>query len=74
MNFETFKNNVEQWSLARGIYAYSTHEVQLLILRCLRTLAESQGHTLEECCKHARNEIKDRHEKMVEGVRVKEEL
>lgn len=148
MNFETFKNNVEQWALERGIYAYSTPEAQLLkafeelgelarhlgkgdheatkddlgdvavclvnyaymegvdmdldahppatidlgffdavtalmatrasmpsekktrltfSLRCLCTLAESQGHTFEECCEHAWNEIKDRRGKMVEG-------
>jgi hypothetical protein len=30
MNFETFKNNVEQWALERGIYAHSTPEAQLL--------------------------------------------
>ena len=148
MNFETFKNNVEQWALERGIYAYSTPEAQLLkafeelgelarhlgkgdleatkddlgdvavclvnyaymegvdidlsiytpatmdldffdavtalmatrtslhsgkknhlsfSLRCLRALAESQGHTFEACCEHAWNEIKDRRGKMVEG-------
>lgn len=146
MNFETFKNNVEQWALERGIYAYSTPEAQLLkafeelgelarhlgkgdfeatkddigdvtvclvnyaymegvnidpdtpatlvlcffdvvtalmaahasvpsekkthlnfSLRCLRALAESQGHTFEACCEHAWSEIKDRRGKMVEG-------
>ena len=146
MNFEAFKNNVEQWALERGIYRYSTPEAQLLkafeelgelarhlgtgdleatkddigdvtvclvnyayiegvdidldppatialsyfdvvtalmathasmpsekknhlnfSLRCLRALAESQGHTFEACCEHAWNEIKDRRGKMVEG-------
>lgn len=36
MNFEEFKNNIESWAEARGIYEHSTPEAQLL-----KTLSEA---------------------------------
>lgn len=43
MNFEEFKNNVESWAEARGIYAHSTPEAQLLkAMSELGELADAQ--------------------------------
>lgn len=53
MNFEQFKNNVENWAAERGIYEHSTPEAQLL-----KTLSEL-GELSDAVIKDDRDGLKD---------------